>query len=258
MSVILSAGRLIALGMPWGLAQQLTGAGGAGTGIGLQLGVGEFLYESSVDSITARAGGGQTLATPLTAEMSRIATVATSGDSVMLPASAPGLTIFIENAAANPMQVYGASTDTINAVATATGVSQMSGSVVVYTCYTAGAWFANGLGTGYAGSFETMSYANALTARAGGGQALGTPITTMLTRFTIVATAADSTTLPLSIPGMNITIANAAAANSMNIFPDVGGQINALSVNAAFALAAGKTATFYCTVGLQWHAILSA
>jgi hypothetical protein len=258
MSLILSAGRLMALGMPWEQAQQLLGAGGAGTGVSMQLGAGEFLYESASDGLTAHAGGGQGSALALTSELNRVSTVATAGDSVALPASAPGLTIIVENAAANPMQVYGSGTDTINGVATATGVSQMAGSVVIYTCYAAGAWYANGLGTGYAGSFETMSYANALTAHAGGGQGSATPITTMMSRFTTVATGNDSAILPTSVPGMNIVISNAAASNSMNVFPDTGGQINALSTNAAFALAAGKTATFYCTVALQWHAILSA
>lgn len=216
-----------------------------------------LLFESSTDNITARAGGGQALATALTTEMNRIATVATAGDSVKLPASAAGLTIIIENAAANPVQVYGAGTDTINGVATATGVSQMASSVVIYTCYTAGAWYANGLGTGYNGSFETMSYVNGLTAFAGGGQASGTLLTAMMNRVTTVATIGDSVKLPPAIAGLQIMAAN-AATNSMNVFPNTGDQINALGANAAYAQAGGKTATFYCVSNGTWHALLSA
>lgn len=216
-----------------------------------------LLFESANNTVTAFAGGGQASATQLTAELNKVVTVATNGDSVKLPASAPGLTILVENATAKPMQVYGIGADTINGVAAATGVSQMSGSVVLYTSYAAGSWFANGLGTGYAGSFETMSYANALTAFATGGQASGTPITTMLSRFTTVVTIGDSALLPVSTPGMNITVSN-AAANSMNVFPDVGGAVNGAGANAAFALPGGKTATFFCTAALLWHAILSA
>ena len=37
---------------------------------------------------------------------------------------APGLRVLVRNSAANSMQVFGAGTDTINAVATATGVAQ--------------------------------------------------------------------------------------------------------------------------------------
>jgi hypothetical protein len=44
----------------------------------------------------------------------------------------------------------------------------------------------------------------------------------------------------------------------MNVFPASGEAINALGANAAFALAAGKTATFYCYTAAQWHSILSA
>jgi hypothetical protein len=96
-----------------------------------------------------------------------------------------------------------------------------------------------------------------LTAHAGGGQANGTPIMSMTTRFTVVATIADSGTLLASVAGMEITVIN-AAANSMNVFPATGEQINALGANAAFALAGGKTATFFCCTAGQWHSILSA
>jgi hypothetical protein len=213
--------------------------------------------ESASDSLTAHAGGGQASALVLTSELNRVSTVATSGDSVALPVSFAGLTIIVENAGANPMQVYGAGTDTINGVATATGVSQMASSVVIYTCYTAGAWFANGLGTGYSGSLETQSSANALTAHAGGGQGSALQITTMMARFTTVATIADSAILPVSAAGLVITVMN-GATNSMNVFPDTGGAINGGSANAAFAVAGGKTATFFCPAPLVWHALLSA
>lgn len=216
-----------------------------------------LLNESATDNVTAHAGGGQASATALTTELNRITTVANSGDSVKLPPSSAGLTIIVINHGANPAQVYGAGSDTIDDVAAATGVSQMQGSVTIYSCTTAGAWYSNGIGTGYAGSFPTVSYANGLTAHAGGGQGAATPIPTCIARFTTVATAADSSVLPPSAGGMQITVANAGAA-SMNVFPAVGEQINALGTNAAFALAAGKTATFTCAVPGQWHAVLSA
>jgi hypothetical protein len=57
---------------------------------------------------------------------------------------------------------------------------------------------------------------------------------------------------------MQVIIINAAAANSMNVFPAVGDQINALGANAAFALAANKTVQLTCAIAGQWHAILSA
>jgi hypothetical protein len=99
---------------------------------------------------------------------------------------------------------------------------------------------------------------DSLTALAGGGQTGATPITAAMARFTTVATGGDSALLPVSQPGMTITVSNAAAANSMNVFPASGEKINALSANAAFAVAAGKTAEFVCYTAGQWHTILSA
>jgi hypothetical protein len=59
---------------------------------------------------------------------------------VSLPPSQVGLRIVVINAGANPMQVFGAGTDTINGIATATGVSQSPGTVGTYTCIVAGNW----------------------------------------------------------------------------------------------------------------------
>lgn len=213
---------------------------------------------SYTNGITAFAGGGQSSATALTSQVNRVSTVATAGDSVKLPASAAGMIITVWNDSANPMQVFGAGTDTVNGVATATGVSQMQKSVVIYACTAAGAWSAEGLGSGFSGSFPTVSAVNGLTAFAGGGQTNGTLCTAVLNRFTTVATAGDSGKLPPSGVGMQITVSNAAAANSMNLFPATGEQINALGANAAFAIAAGKSAVLSCAVAGQWHAVLSA
>ena len=218
----------------------------------------QLLVEPVAEGLTAHAGGGQAGATPLTAEINRVTTVATAGDSALLPPSQAGLTIIVINHGAQPMQVYGAGADTVDDVAAATGVSQMQGSVTIYSCTVAGKWYSNGIGTGYSGSLPTVSSADGLTAHAGGGQAGATPITTAIARFTVVATAGDSALLPASAPGLEITVINATAATSLNVFPQAGDQVNALGANVAFALAGAKTATFYCTVAGQWHSILSA
>jgi len=96
-----------------------------------------------------------------------------------------------------------------------------------------------------------------LTAHAGGGQTLATPITAMNARFTTVATIADSGLLPQSAAGLIIYVTN-AAANSMNVFPYSGDAINALGANTAFAVAGGKTCAFVCYTAGQWHSLLSA
>lgn len=208
---------------------------------------------SFADALTAHAGGGQASALQLAASVNRITTVATAADSVKLPASAPGLAIVIVNAGANPMQVFGAGTDTINGVATATGVSQMPGSVVEYVCTVAGIWLAQGLGAGYSGSLATQSAVTGITAHAGGGQGSATALPAMLNRVTTVATAGDSVVMPASVAGLAITVVN-SAINSCNVFPASGDNINSLGANAAFALAGGQTATFECPVAGFWFA----
>jgi hypothetical protein len=229
-----------------------------GNAIAKNLHVMRLVYESATDNITAFAGGGQANAAPLNSEINRVTTVATAGDSVLLPPSKAGLTIFVINGAARPMQVYGFGTDTVDGVATGTGVTQMQGSSTIYSCTTAGAWFTNGIGTGYAGSLPTVSSTNGIVAHAGGGQGSATPLTTVQNRIVTVASANDSVQLPTSSPGLAITVINAATTNSMNVFPVTGDQINALAVNTAFAVASGKTATFSCVNAGQWHSLLSA
>jgi hypothetical protein len=216
-----------------------------------------FIVETSKDNITAFPGGGQTNATLLTVQTNRITTVTTSGDSVRLPASAPGVEVTVINHGANPMQVYGLVTDTVNDVATATGVSQMQNSSVLYFSTTAGAWYTEGLASGFVNGLPTTSAVNGITAFAGGGQASGTLIGATINRVTTVATIGDSLKLPLAAPGLSITVSN-ATSNSLNLFPGVGDAINGAAANAAYAIAGTKTAVFTSAVAGFWHAVLSA
>lgn len=95
------------------------------------------------NGLTAHSGGGQASALALVSYVNNISTVAAVGDSVRLPVSAAGMVIAVGNSATNAMQVYGAGTDTINAVATGTGVTQQPNTVCFYECSAAGAWFVN-------------------------------------------------------------------------------------------------------------------
>lgn len=97
--------------------------------------------------VTAFAGGGQGSATAITTPVATVDTVATAADSVKLPAPTyAGQMVLLVNSTANSMQVFGAGTDTINAVATATGVAQAAGKTALYiatTTGTAAKWFRN-------------------------------------------------------------------------------------------------------------------
>ena len=220
-----------------------------------------LLVESFADTITANATGTQASATALTAELNRITVAANASapwSSVSLPASAAGLTIIVTNHGANPIGVFGAGTDTIDDIATATGVVQMQGSMCIYSCTTAGSWYSEGLGGGYSGSLATLSFTDAISAVNPGAQGTATALTTSLNRVTTVAAAASGVKLPLAAGGLQITVINAHATNAINVYPFLGDQVNALGANVAFSIAATKTATFTSTVALQWHTVLSA
>lgn len=223
----------------------------------IPLGLGDFLLESAQDNITATAGGGQSAAFQITSQTTRITTVATIGDSVMLPPSAPGLELLVINHGANAMQVFGSGTDTVDDQAAATGVSQMSGSLVIYSCATAGSWYTEGLSSGFAKSLglQTFSYAT-IAANTGNTQVAGTPVTTMLVNVT--ATAAASVTLPPSVPGLELTVHNISAF-TVNAFPNAGGtgteKINSGAANAALAMPTNTSTVFTCNVAGQWYSV---
>lgn len=107
--------------------------------------------------LTAFAGGGQASATQLPALCNEVSTVASAADSVKLPSAIPGAVVFVNNAGANSMQVFGQSSnaartddqttgDTIMtaassaAAATATGVAQAAATAAVYFCVNIGVW----------------------------------------------------------------------------------------------------------------------
>jgi hypothetical protein len=100
---------------------------------------------------------------------------------------------------------------------------------------------------------------NGITARAGGGQGSATALTTTVNRVATVATIGDSVLLPATTNGTSapVVVFN-AAANSLNVFPATGDAINAGAANAAFAVAGGKTAIFYCVAPGLWVSILTA
>ena len=65
-----------------------------------------------------------------------------------------------------------------------------------------------GLATGFAGSFQTLSPKDAITAFATGGQAGAVPLTAMVNTVTVCATAGDSVALPASVAGMRYSISH--------------------------------------------------
>jgi hypothetical protein len=91
-----------------------------------------------------------------------------------------------------------------------------------------------------------------ITAFAGGGQASATALTAEVNFVTTVASTADSVKLPAAVLGKHVVIFN-DGANSMNIFPVTGGQIDSLGANNAYSLAAGSSREFWGKSGTDWR-----
>lgn len=77
--------------------------------------------------------------------------------------------------------------------------------------------------------------------------------------ITAISTAAASTgvILPPANVGDRYTVYN-GGANSVTVYPPVGGTINNLSANTGLALATLKSGDYVCTGGLGYFSLLSA
>lgn len=95
---------------------------------------------SAKDGLVAHAGGGQGSATPMPSSINRFITVATIGDSGLLPASAAGLDITVINNAANQMNVFPQTGDAINALGANNAFAVPGGKTANFYCCTAGQW----------------------------------------------------------------------------------------------------------------------
>jgi len=90
-----------------------------------------------------------------------------------------------------------------------------------------------------------------IVAHAGGGQANAVQLNPGYNVIATVATTGDSVVLPSDSLGQNVLVYN-AGANSANVFPSSGANINALSANTALAVAAGANTSFYGVSATHW------
>lgn len=103
------------------------------------------LLKTSVETSISSAGTTRTDATPLTKQTNNLTTVG-SGEGVILPASAAGQNIIINNAGANAVKVYGAGSDTIDGTAGSTGVTLTNGNRAIFMCVAANTYISAKLG----------------------------------------------------------------------------------------------------------------
>lgn len=76
-----------------------------------------------------------------------------------------------------------------------------------------------------------------------------------LNHVTVVANNNDTVTLPVSVGGMAITIFN-LGANTLQIFPNTGAQIDAGGANNSTTLAAANRQIFRSVSAADWFTIL--
>jgi hypothetical protein len=98
---------------------------------------------SFASGLVAHAGGTRAAALPLTAAINHIGTCATAADSVSLPPAVGGQEMVVVNSGAAAMQVFAAvgTSDTINGIAAATGVSMAAAAKEVFVSPGPGLWF---------------------------------------------------------------------------------------------------------------------
>lgn len=102
-------------------------------------------FVSSVNGLTAHAGGGQASATALTASINRVTVCATAADSVALPAAKAGACITVINAGAASANVFpvNGGTDSINALAANAAFAVANGKTCEFLCANDGVWHTN-------------------------------------------------------------------------------------------------------------------
>lgn len=116
----------------------LTPTGGTQTTLGVWM---ANPVTSVLNGITAFAGGGQSSATALTANINRVTTVATAADSVKLPLAVAGACVIVINAAAaNAMAVFPQTGDIINALSANTSLSVAANKTIEFYCAVTGTW----------------------------------------------------------------------------------------------------------------------
>lgn len=99
---------------------------------------------------------------------------------------------------------------------------------------------------------------NGITATPGASQTGAAVMSAFINRVATVASATDSCILPgptIAPVGTTLVVINNAAANSLNLYPDVGAAINAAGTNTAVALAVSKSALLVRVSSLLWITI---
>ena len=91
-----------------------------------------------------------------------------------------------------------------------------------------------------------------ITAYSGGNQPNATVLTKDINEVATVAVNGDSVKLEAAEVGMEIKVINNQASHNLDLFPAVGGYINALAINTAISMNGNATALCTCVATGKW------
>ncbi len=124
------------------------------------------LIDSSETGITAHAGGGQTLATQLTATYNEVTTVASAGDSVKLAAAVEGIKQIVKNDGANNLAVFPATGDSIDDGTVNASITIAPGGTITFTAISDSNWETSNKSVSVGKTlFVDITYGNDTTAK---------------------------------------------------------------------------------------------
>lgn len=173
---------------------------------------------SSQTGITATASGTQATAYALTTRVNNVTTVANANDSISLLSKPLGKVVWVMNNGANSMQVYGAGTNTINNIATATGIAHPAGALVAYIGITATNWEAQ---------LADSATFGALVATTFNGNTINTGSDTVTTNAAVQTLTNKTLTNPVIAGPIPVAVgssATAAAGSGTYLLNTVGGS----------------------------------
>jgi len=107
-----------------------------------------------------------------------------------------------------------------------------------------------------ASNIPAYSVTSGITANANSSQG-DTPLVSAINQIAVCGTGGDAVTLPKATPGLRIFVCN-DGANSADVFPASGDDIDEAGANNAKALAADAEMDFICTSAGHWTTITSA
>lgn len=105
---------------------------------------------------------------------------------------------------------------------------------------------------------DSLTSSQNVTATPAGTQATSLVVNAANVNVTVVATANDGIKLPPAVAGLEISVVNSDAADSLQIFASGSDTINATAGATGVALAAGAAAIFRCIKAGNWRRFVSA